>query len=84
MAGNPDDFYLVRVTTDDRAHQLWVAAAASEEDALTLVLNAVPNGWTASMVSNKMTRTEVEVLNLKPGEVRELTLYRATPASKPN
>lgn len=66
MAGNPDDFYLVRVTTDDRAHQLWVAAAASEEDALTLVLNAVPNGWTASMVSNKMTRTEVEVLNLKP------------------
>jgi len=40
--------YLVRVTTDDRTHQLWVAAASSDEGALTLVLNRIPEGvlWT--------------------------------------
>lgn len=84
MARNPHDLHLVRVTTDERAHQLWAAAANSQEEALTLVLSVVPDGWTATLVSNKLTQTEIEILNLKAGEVRELTLHRATPTSKPN
>jgi chemotaxis methyl-accepting protein methylase len=34
--------YLVRVTTNDRSHRLWAAAACSGEEAFTLILNAVP------------------------------------------
>jgi hypothetical protein len=75
--------HLVRVTTDDREHQLWVAATP-REDAITQVLNAVPEGWTAALLSNRLKPAELEVLNLKPGEVRELTLNRRGPSSKPN
>jgi hypothetical protein len=66
--------HLVRITTDDREHQLWVAAA--QEKAIQLVPDAVPDGWTAALLSNKLKPAEIEVLNLKPGEVRELTLQR--------
>jgi hypothetical protein len=66
--------HLVRVTTDNREHQLWVAAAHSQEEAIQLVLNAVPEGWTAAQLPNRLKLAEIEVLNLKPGEVRELTL----------
>jgi hypothetical protein len=65
--------YLVRVTTDDRIHQLWVAAASSDEGALTLVLNSIPEGWTAAVLSNKLNQMEIEALNLKPGQVREIS-----------
>lgn len=37
-------FHLVRVTTDDRTHQLW-AAATSREEAVDRVLDAIPEGW---------------------------------------
>ena len=84
MATSPDDIYLVRVTTGDGVHQLWVAAAISQEEAITLVLNAVPEGWTASLVSKKLTPTEIEILNLKVGEVRELTQNRVVQTPKPN
>ena len=67
------DAYLVRVTTDDRVHQLWVAAASSDEEALVMVLNRVPEGWTAALLSNKLTPLETEALNLKPGEAREIS-----------
>jgi hypothetical protein len=67
------DAYLVRVTTDDRVHQLWVASAYSDEEALVLVLNSVPDGWTAALLSNKLTPLEIAVLNLKPGEAREVS-----------
>jgi hypothetical protein len=68
--------HLIRVTTDNREHQLWVAAVHSQEEAIQLVLNAIPEGWTAALLSNKLKLAEVEVLNLEPGEVRELTLQR--------
>jgi hypothetical protein len=68
--------HLVRVTTDNREHQLWVAAAHSQEEAIQLVLNAVPEGWTAALLPNKLKLAEIEVLDLEPGEVRELTLER--------
>jgi hypothetical protein len=79
-----DTIYLVRVTTDDRKHQLWLAAAPSQEEAISLVLKAVPEGWTASPMSNKLTAAETEILNLKPGEVRELTLGRVVQAPRTN
>jgi hypothetical protein len=69
--------HLVRITTDDREHQLWVAAAHSQVEAIQLVLNAVPDGWTAALLSNKSKPAEIAVLNLKPGEVRELRGYCA-------
>ncbi len=64
--------HVVRVTTDDRKHQLWVVATPRDE-AVTQVLNAVPEGWTAALLTNQLTPQEVETLNLQPGEVREIT-----------
>jgi hypothetical protein len=64
--------HLVRITTDDWEHQLWAAATARDE-AITQVLNAVPEGWTSALLSNRLKPLEEEVLNLKPGEVREIS-----------
>jgi hypothetical protein len=63
--------YLVRVTTDDREHRLWVAMA-SPEGAVSLVLDAIPEGWTASLLPERLTPSEVEALDLKLGEAREI------------
>ena len=71
MANGPS-VHLVRVTTDDRELQLW-AVASSRAQAVTLVLNAVPEGWTAALLSNRLKPEELEILNLRPGEVREIT-----------
>lgn len=65
--------YLFRVLTDDRANRLWVAAGASPEDAVGLVLNAIPEGWSASLAQAQLTLAEMEELNLKQGEVYEIT-----------
>jgi hypothetical protein len=65
--------YLVRVLTDDRANRLWVAAGSSPEDAVSLVLNAIPEGWSASLARAQLTPAEMEGLNLKQGEVHEIT-----------
>jgi len=69
---NARDIHLVKVTTDDREHQLWVIAAPRDE-AITRVLNAIPEGWTAALLSNRLTPQEMEALNLQLGEVREIT-----------
>jgi hypothetical protein len=68
---------LVEVVTDGSARdlpktQLWVAAAAPDQ-AVTLVLAAVPEGWTATTTGGRLTPEQGAVLNLQPGEVRELT-----------
>ena len=76
--------HLVRVTTDDREHQLWVAAVHSQQEAIQLVLNAVPEGWTTALLSNKPRLAEIEILNLKPGAVRELTFQRPIRVPKPS
>jgi len=44
---------LVRITTDDREHQLW-AAATPREEAITAVLKVVPEGWAAALLPNKL------------------------------
>lgn len=72
------DFTIVEVTTDDLdrpAKQLWVALAKPSQ-AITLVLTAVPEGWTANLSARHLTPKQLEALRslgLKPGEVRELT-----------
>ena len=71
------EFTIVEVTPDDfaRPHkQLWVAAAKPDQ-AITLVLTAVPEGWIAELATGRLTRQQLGALKrlrLKPGEVREL------------
>ena len=63
---------MVRVITDDREHQVW-AVAASREEAVDLVLDVIPEGWAASLLTSKLRPQELEVLNLRAGEVRKIT-----------
>ena len=69
---------IVEVTTDDLVRpetQLWVAAAKPNQ-AVTLVLTEVPEGWTANVATGHLTQQDLETLrtlNLKAGEVRKLT-----------
>ena len=70
-------FTLVEVTTDSSVRgiprrQLWVAAAKPDQ-AITLVLCAVPVGWTASIADERLTSQQEAMIDLAPGEVRELT-----------
>lgn len=72
-------FTIVEVTADDVGtrprKQLWVAAAKPER-AITLVLIAVPEGWTGRLATERLTAKQLEALQdlrLKPGEVYELT-----------
>ena len=70
------EFTIVEVTGDDfgRRQQLWIAAAKPDQ-AITLVLTAVPEGWTAELATGRLTRQQLGALKrlrLKPGEVREL------------
>jgi hypothetical protein len=69
---------LIEVVTDSsttglRKKQLWVAAAKPDQ-AITLVLCAVPVGWTATIADGRMKPEQEAILNLKPGEVRQLTM----------
>jgi hypothetical protein len=67
---------LVEVATDSFVRglpttQLWVAAAKPDQ-AVTLVLCAVPEGWTAATTDRHLTPEQEALLNLTPGEVRQL------------
>jgi hypothetical protein len=71
-----NEFTLVEVMTDSSTRgipkkQLWVAAAKPDQ-AITLVLCAVPLGWSATIADRRLTPEQEAVLNLQPGEVREL------------
>jgi len=73
-------FTIVEVTADNwsagqPSKEFWVAAAKPSQ-AMTLVLAAVPEGWTAELVTDRVTQQQqaaLEKLNLKPGEVCKLT-----------
>jgi hypothetical protein len=73
-----NEFTIVQVTADDLVgpkKQLWVAAAKPSQ-ALTLVLSAVPEGWTAQLAIGRLTPQQSKALlalQLQPGEVRKLT-----------
>jgi hypothetical protein len=72
---------IVEVTGDDfesPKKQLWVAAAKPSQ-ALTLVLSAVPEGWTAALATGHLSPQQVtalKALRLEPGEVQELAAPR--------
>jgi len=73
-----NSFTIVEVTSDDARRptkQIWLAFA-KQSQALTLVLTAVPEGWTAEIVPMIITEEEqrtLEEVKLKPGEVYRLT-----------
>ncbi|KWV60887.1 hypothetical protein AS156_26035 [Bradyrhizobium macuxiense] len=69
-------FTVVEVTADDLSpdQQIWIAFAKPDQ-ALTLVLAAVPEGWTAEVVDIELgcnQRQTFETLNLNPGDVYRL------------
>lgn len=65
--------HFVRVLTDSRDQHLWLAAAPPDE-AVTQVLNAVPEGWAATVLPGyALSPTEVAALQLGPGDLREIT-----------
>jgi len=73
------EFTVVEVTADDLGErprrQLWVAAAKPEQ-AITLVLTAVPECWTGKLATGHLTEKQLSAmrdLRLEPGEVYELT-----------
>ena len=74
-----NEFTIVEVTADDVGdhprRQLWVAAAKPDQ-ALTLVLAAVPEGWTGRLATGALTPKQLSALRelrFKAGEVWELT-----------
>jgi hypothetical protein len=74
---------LVDVTTDIFSNgvakkQLW-AAAISRDLAVSLVLGAVPEGWTAILATTRLTPGEIEKLKMSPGDVREMRGPSETP-----
>ena len=75
--------HLVRVTNDDRDRLIWVAAT-SRAQAVTAGLNAVPEGWSACLLPDKLRSIEILGLNLNPGEVRELAPAKFVPEPKMN
>jgi hypothetical protein len=69
--------YLIAVTTDDLVRgqpkkQVWVAAAARDR-AVPVVLDAIPEGWTAVLAGDRLKPRLIAALDLGPGDVRQLT-----------
>ena len=64
--------HLVRVTTHDGKHQLW-AAATLREEAVGHVLKAIPEGWRARLLDDRLKPREDAVLTMIRGDVRELS-----------
>ena len=71
-----DEFAIVEVTSDDPEpkKRMWLALAKPDQ-AVTLVLAAVPEGWTGVIVPAVVTdrqRRLFQKLHLQPGDVYEL------------
>jgi hypothetical protein len=64
---------VVLVTTDSCDHQIWMTAAAREKAAVDRILDAIPEGWTASLLDIKLSARERSQLRLRTGEVRKLS-----------
>ena len=75
-----DAFTIVEVTSDTGATtEAWLALAKPNQ-AITLVLAAVPEGWTAQIlpvVISEKQRRMFEEIKLKPGEVYRLSSEEA-------
>jgi hypothetical protein len=69
-----NSFSVVQVTSDDTETQIWIALAKPSQ-ALTLVLAALPEGWTAEVLDVTLTAEQQRMfdeLNLQPGDVHRL------------
>ena len=69
------DIRLVRVTTNVivdgiATKKLW-AAAVPRQLAVEIVLDAIPEGWTAALSKKRLTPREMALLKMRPGDVRE-------------
>ena len=64
------EVHLVRVTTDDGEVQIWLAAT-SRDQALELVLDAIPEGWAVSLIQRQLSAEHILMLNMTLGEVRQ-------------
>ena len=75
LMGKPhvDNVRVVLVTTDNCDHQIWMTAAAREKAAVDRILDAIPEGWTASPLDIKLSPRERTQLRLRAGEVRKLS-----------
>jgi hypothetical protein len=62
--------HLVRVTTENGEPPIWLAATPREE-AVNRVLDAIPEGWTASLIERQLIGKEAAALDMRPGEVRQ-------------
>lgn len=50
-----------------------VHAAVPRGEAAAAVQSKLPEGWSAELVERWLTREQVALLNLRPGDVREMT-----------
>ena len=71
-----DELTIVEVASDDPEpkKELWLALAKPDQ-ALTLVLAAVPEGWTAQVLPANLTERQRRLfreVKLKPGDVYKL------------
>ncbi|QOZ32709.1 hypothetical protein [Bradyrhizobium sp. CCBAU 53421] len=67
-------FTVVEVTGDDRRTQIWIALAKPSQ-ATTLVLAAVPEGWTADVLDILLMPEQQKMfadLHLEPGDVHRI------------
>jgi hypothetical protein len=72
-------FSIVEVTPDNTSGkpptEIWIALAKPSQ-AVTLVLAAVPAGWTAELLNVELTEKQqrtFEELNLKPGDIYKIS-----------
>ena len=67
-------FTVVEVTAHDKETQVWIAVAKPSQ-ALTLVLAAATEGWTAQVLDVALTAEQqrlFEELKLQPGDVHRV------------
>ncbi|MDA9496345.1 hypothetical protein XI05_02125 [Bradyrhizobium sp. CCBAU 11357] len=57
--------HIVRVITDSGERQIWLAATA-RDNAIDAVLEAVPEGWAASLVQQELGADDAAALNMQP------------------
>jgi hypothetical protein len=67
-----DRVHLVRVTTDSRERRVY-AVATHRKEALDKVLKLIPEGWSANLLSEQLAAKDAAKLNLRPGDVRDIT-----------
>ena len=63
--------HLVRVLTDELRYELWVTAT-SRDEAVSRVLECVPEGWSAVLLKEGLSSEEIAALKLQPGDARKL------------